>query len=222
MHPWTPTSKSPPSIHGRLLGRAAHGDAAGRSQQKVAHLTQRPSKRLCTARLRPVKDHEDEAHVVMLAPRFARGPSQMLAQRTVLARERPPFSLSRGLRSHTPASGRARRNRARSAGSGRRESRRAARSPSAAPSMAAGARNLVRQGPHGTGVLVAFPPKRDIRGLRSPAEGCKRGKDGRDSAFRRLGISAFRFLGGEIVRIRFRSAERSFLHVKRGGSAVAC
>ena len=40
------------------------------------------------------------------------------------------------------------------------------------------------------------------------------GKDGRDSLFRRFGVSSF---GGEIVRIRFREPERFFLHARTLG-----
>jgi len=67
---------------------------------------------------------------------------------------------------------------------------------------------------------VAVPPKRDIRGLRTPAEGMSVARMVvircfGVSAFRRFGVSLFRrlgvwgvsasrFLRGEIVRIRFR------------------
>jgi hypothetical protein len=49
-------------------------------------------------------------------------------------------------------------------------------------------------------VLVAFPPKRDIRGLRHPGRRHERGKDGRDSAFRRFAVSPFRIRSPSTLR----------------------
>ena len=84
--------------------------------------------------------------------------------------------------------------------------RRCSETATATPRAVRG-RNLVRQGPHGTGVLVAFPPKRDIRGVRTPAEGMSMARMVVIRCFGVSGVPASRFLGGEIVRARFRDAQ---------------